>query len=59
MTAIQDLRSLKYMVTALEQFSVMLRDFKLNDTANLLDAARTDLKAKLPNEFGKEEARQN
>jgi hypothetical protein len=57
MTEIQELRSLKYMVTALEQFSVMLRDFKLNDTAKLLDAARTDLEAKLPAEAGHKDCR--
>jgi hypothetical protein len=57
MTAIQELRSLKYMVTALEQFSVMLRDFKLNETAKLLDAARTDLEAKLPEEARHEDCR--
>jgi hypothetical protein len=50
MAADRDLRSLKYLVTALEQFSVMLRDFHLDETAKLLDAARTDLEAKLPAE---------
>ena len=57
MTAVQELRSLKYMVRALEQFGVMLRDFKLNDTAKLLDVARKDLEAKLPEEAGHENGR--
>jgi len=57
MTAVQGLSSLKYMLTALEQFSVMLRDCQLNETARLLDAARTDLKAKLPEETEHEDTR--
>ena len=57
MKAVQELRSLKYVVTALEQFSVLLRDFQLNETAKLLDAARTDLQAKLPAEVEHEKRR--
>ena len=48
MSSVQELRSLRYVVTALEQFSVMLRDFEMTDTAKLLDVARRDLEAKLP-----------
>lgn len=57
MAAVQDLRSLKYVVTALEQFSVMLRDFQFDETAKLLDDARKDLQAKLPAEAEQEKCR--
>jgi hypothetical protein len=44
----KDLHSLNYIVATLGQISVLLRDFELNDTAQLLDAARLDLETKLP-----------
>ncbi len=50
MTNQADLRSLNYIAAALKQISVTLRDFKLNDTAKLLDKARSDLETKLTNE---------
>ena len=47
MTSHPDLRSLNYIAAALKQISVTLRDFELDDTAKLLDRARSDLESKL------------
>jgi hypothetical protein len=50
-----DLRSLNYIAAALKQISVTLRDFKFNDTAKLLDKARSDLETKLKEGAKKED----
>jgi hypothetical protein len=44
----KDLQSLNYIAATLRQISILLRDFNLNDTAKLLDVARTDLEARIP-----------
>ena len=43
-----DLRSLNYIAETLQQISTMLRDFEMDDTAKLLDAAIHDLENKIP-----------
>jgi hypothetical protein len=52
-----DLRSLNYIAETLQQISTMLRDFDLDDTAKLLDAARQDLETKIPKKKGEEPKR--
>lgn len=48
MMSTKDLQSLNYIAATLRQISVLLKDFNLNDTAKLLDAARSDLEARIP-----------
>ena len=44
----KDMQSLNYIAATLRQISVLLKDMRLNDTAQLLDAARSDLETRLP-----------
>jgi hypothetical protein len=48
MMSTKDLQSLNYIAATLRQISILLRDFNLDDTAKLLDVARTDLEARIP-----------
>ncbi len=57
MMSTKDLQSLNYIAATLRQISVLLRDFNLNDTAKLLDAARSDLEARIPAGGGREHER--
>lgn len=57
MMSTKDLQSLNYIAATLRQISVLLRDFNLNDTAKLLDAARSDLETRIPVSEGGERDR--
>lgn len=57
MMSTKDLQSLNYIAATLRQISILLRDFHLNDTAKLLDVARSDLEARIPAGGGSEHER--